>query len=35
MEDRINEVKIKNSEIKEVDINFTYNNSIDIQNNIE
>ena len=35
MEDRINEVKIKNSEIKEVDINFTYNNSIDMQNNIE
>ena len=35
MEDRINEVEIKNSEIKEVDINFTYNNSIDMQNNIE
>ena len=31
----INEVETKNSDIKEVDINFTYNNSIDMQNNIE
>ena len=34
MEARKKEVKTKNSEIKEVDINFTYNNSIDMQNNL-